>query len=221
MSSVDSVEMKADLPDWLPYKIGNFYLDSDYEKVKNGSSNKHVIFQYRNSNHILWQALYDEEVKDYAVCIKLRLFEFTDISFIQSEKDRFLNVLKDRMEQSIIKSLVYPAQSFSFPFKAKGIDVWDFELFLPLSIGPFKRGITPDKAICVLNGSYIIAEYYLEEEETGLLLFYNTFRDEFFCELRKKNYPFISHELDAVSLGQLENALKENLERLLKKLIDS
>ena len=51
--------------------------------------------------------------------------------------------------------------------------------------------------IRMINGSFIIGEYHKMDECTGLLLYYNELRDEYFAELRYKNYPEIDHHLDA------------------------
>ena len=56
------------------------------------------------------------------------------------------------------------------------------------------------------------------DECTGLLLYYNEYRDEFFAELRYKNYPEIDHHLDAKTLDQLENVLSGHLKNILSEL---
>ena len=56
------------------------------------------------------------------------------------------------------------------------------------------------------------------DECTGLLLYYNELRDEYFAELRYKNYPEIDHHLDAKNLVDLTSVLREHLGLILKGL---
>ncbi|MBS5100499.1 MAG: hypothetical protein KHY98_08150, partial [Veillonella sp.] len=57
-------------------------------------------------------------------------------------------------------------------------------------------------------------------ECTGLLLYYNELRDEYFAELRYKSYPEIDHHLDAKHLDDLAVLLREHLGAILKGLND-
>lgn len=40
-----------------------------------------------------------------------------------------------------------------------------------------------------LNGSYIIGAYECREKDTGILFFYNMYRDEYYGELRAGGIP--------------------------------
>ena len=56
------------------------------------------------------------------------------------------------------------------------------------------------------------------DDTSGLLLFYNVLRNEFFVELRRHNYPEINHDLDAKDLRELESKLETELTRVLEDL---
>ncbi|MBS6333302.1 MAG: hypothetical protein KH418_04845 [Veillonella sp.] len=73
-------------------------------------------------------------------------------------------------------------------------------------------------SIRMINGSFIIGEYHKMDECTGLLLYYNELRDEYFAELRYKSYPEIDHHLDAKNLDDLAVLLREHLGAILKGL---
>mgnify|MGYP007099972898 CR=1 FL=1 len=97
---------------------------------------------------------------------------------------------------------------------------WDFSQVMPDELEGFVRDIDPAHGIRMINGSFIIGEYRKMDECTGLLLYYNELRDEYFAELRYKSYPEIDHHLDAKNLDDLANVLREHLGPILKGLND-
>lgn len=200
---------------WCPPQIGNFVFKED----KKDDGDNYLLFHYTNAKGWRWQAFYDAEVEDYTVHIYMPLFSFADISFVNENLADYEAGLRARLEMQIQKVLVNPADNFTYPYKVKGLPEWDYQESLPEQIGGYTRDIAPDKAIRMINGSYIIAEYVKDDDDkSGLLLFYNVLRDEFFAELRAHNYPEINHEVDAKSLTAFEKVLKEKLPLILDEL---
>lgn len=195
-------------------RVGNFDLVIDDCEEKHG----YLLFHYVNDHGWKWQAQYDKEVEDYTVKVEFPLFAFNDITFIRSDLSSFTEVLVERYESVIEKTLVNPANTFTYGFAQKKIPEWEYASFLPEAVGDFQLDIVPNKAICMINGSYIIAEYAMATEKSGLLLSYNVLRDEFFAELYKNSVPIITHELDVKSLEALEVALRTSLINLLEGL---
>ena len=91
---------------------------------------------------------------------------------------------------------------------------------LPEKLGHYVRVIAPKMPLLGLNGSYIIAAYECEEKDTGILFFYNMYRDEYYGELRAKGIPGIIHQYDAKSIEALEAAIEKHLEKDLKELYE-
>ena len=89
---------------------------------------------------------------------------------------------------------------------------------MPKELEGFICDVNPAHGIRMINGSFIIGEYRKMDECTGLLLYYNELRDEYFAELRYKNYPEIDHHLDAKNLDDLTAVLREHLGPILKGL---
>lgn len=212
---------------WLPKSIGNFTLTvsslSDYDTLLASlAEGKNVLtiplFHYENDLGWRWCALYDKEVEDYTVHIKMPLFSFVDISFIRADLQSFWSVLQERCEQGLTDMLIEPSHNFTFTYRRRGIPTWDFESCMPQEVEGFIRDIDPAHGIAMINGSFIIGEYRKTDECTGLLLFYNELRDEYFAELRYKNYPEIDHHLDAKHLDELQSVLKEHLGPILQGL---
>ena len=91
----------------------------------------------------------------------------------------------------------------------------DVERLLPAAI---QLLISPDRPLLGLNGSYIIAEYENREKNTGILFFYNMYRDEYYGELRDRGIPGIVHEYDARTVEELEKKIRLHLKKDLDKL---
>ena len=104
------------------------------------------------------------------------LFSFTDINFIRGSWEEFEAVLKERAEQGLTERLIEPQKMFTYAYKHKGLADWAYEEFLPQQVGPFVRDIAPSNGVCMINGSYIIGEYRIMDDTSGLLLFYNVLR---------------------------------------------
>lgn len=199
---------------WLPPTIADFTLTVERTADDAG----YHLFSYENDKGWRWEALYDKEVEDYTVHVRMPLFEFTDISFVREEVTSYWDGMKARCVEGLTSLLITPEKGFTYAYNNKQLPTWKYEDILPPSIGEFVRDITPDKAIRMINGSYIICEYCRPDDRSGLLLFYNVLRDEFFAELRRHNFPEISHRLDANTLPKLEQVLREHLEDILTDL---
>ena len=91
---------------------------------------------------------------------------------------------------------------------------------LPERLGHYVRVIAPKMPLLGLNGSYIIAAYECEEKDTGILFFYNMYRDEYYGELRAKGIPGIIHQYDARTIEALEAAIEKHLVKDLKELYE-
>lgn len=201
---------------WLPPTVEGMTLtmDNHWDKDKD----RYYIFHYENDRHWRWEALYDQEVKDYTVHISGPLMTFVDIQFIRPDLPDFVKVLQERIERGIVSRLVRPEEYVIYGYTRKGWMDWDYTPWLPASVEGFTLDIQPHKPMAAINGSYIMASYGRGSEPTGLLLFYNTWRDECFAELRYQNYPEINHQLDAITIPELEMALSDHLAPILHEL---
>ena len=212
---------------WLPQSIEGFTLvtstESDYTTLTNRISAgedvlKVPIFHYQNDLGWRWSALYDKEVEDYTVHIEMPLFSFVDISFVRADLETFWIGLQERCVKGLTNMLIEPSNNFTFTYRRRGIPKWDFSQVMPEELEGFVRDIDPAHAIRMINGSFIIGEYRKMDECTGLLLYYNELRDEYFAELRYKSHPEIDHHLDAKNLDDLAVLLREHLGAILKGL---
>lgn len=146
------------------------------------------------------------------------LFSFVDISFVRADLESFWKGLQDRCVKGLTNMLIEPANNFTFTYRRRGIPEWYFSEVMPKELEGFICDVDPAHGIRMINGSFIIGEYRKMDECTGLLLYYNELRDEYFAELRYKNYPEIDHHLDAKNLVDLTAVLREHLGPILKGL---
>lgn len=188
----------------LDRQEGRIYFAFCWENEKNG-----------------WQvrALYDEETMDYMVKSDLRMMTLTEIELITGDFEEFKRNMKLLTPRYIARELVH-RENVSVLVRGKGFMVWDYSQFFPPVIGHYERIIEPSRPLLGLNGSYIIASYECREKETGILFFYNVYRDEYYGELRAKGIPGIIHQYDAKTIPDLEETIKAHLEKDLSELYE-
>ena len=165
-----------------------------------------------------WQvrALFDEETMDYMVKTDIRMMTLTEIELITGDFEEFKRNMKLLTPQYIAKEFIH-RENVSVLVRGKGFMVWDYTPFFPPVLGH----IDPHRPLLGLNGSYIIASYECREKETGILFFYNVYRDEYYGELRAKGIPGIIHQYDAKTIPDLEETIRNHLEKDLKDLYEN
>lgn len=164
--------------------------------------------------------LFDEETMDYMVKMDLSLFTLSEIELITGDFDAFKRNVRELTPHAIEKELI-EREKVSVLVQDKGFMNWDYEEYLPKVLGQYKRVIEPKRPILGLNGSYIIGAYECKEKETGILFFYNMYREEYYGELRAKGIPGIVHQYDAKNIDDFEKVLRANLENDLSHLYEN
>lgn len=200
---------------WLEPTLGDFQLVVEKKAL---SSTVYSLFYYINDANWRWWVLYDKEVGDYMVRITVPLVDFVDIAFVRESLAPFMDNLKANYKVSITKRFLEPQEGFVYEYKKKGIPQWNYTEVLPQTVEGYHLDVTPRTALDMINGSYVIGTYIKDNEETGVVLFYNTFRDEFFGETRQQGYPEITHDLDATTIDKFEQAILNHLQDVLQSL---
>ena len=199
----------------LKPEVGHFRLQVVNEETEEG----YAFCYYTDEKNLRWDVVYDKEVEDFTVKIRYPLFTINDIRFIKESFEEFWPQFLANYEKGLYTSLISPKERFTTEYKSKKLAEWDYREVLPAEIGRLRLDITPDRAILGINGSYIVATYLLPEGRSGIILYYNVYRDEFFCEMMKEGVPVVTHELDAKELKEWEGILQEKLANLSEKLI--
>ena len=189
----------------LPLEIETFHL----ERMDLQEERIYYAFAYKDSV-TGWEVriLFDEETQDYMVKLYFRLFTITEIELINSNYERF--------KEDVVQLLPSIGQNSFIS--------WDYCKVMPLEIDEYKLTISPDKPILGLNGSYVIAAYECIEKNTGILFFYNMYRNEYYAELISHGIPGIVHQYDSRTINELEKNIQiyiyDDLEKLKTTMIE-
>ena len=208
--------MDWDIGHELPQDIGPYHLqriDEQMERI-------YYAFGWIDPESG-WQirALYDEETSDFMIKMDLHMMTLTEIECITGDFEEFKRNVTLLTPNTIEKELIH-RENVSVLVKGKGFMVWNYEDLLPETLGHYKRIIEPSRPLLGLNGSYVIAAYECREKDTGILFFYNMYRNEYYGELRAKGIPGIIHQYDAKTISDLETEIEKNLEKDLQALYD-
>ena len=218
-------ERKKLFDDWdiekeLPSAIGDYKLRRIDEQDKDNARVYYAFGWFNENNGWKVRVLYDEETADYMVKMDLHMITLTEIECITGDFEEFKRLVPLLTPEAIEKELIR-REEVSILVKGKGFMVWDYEAALPESLGAYRRIIEPSRPLLGLNGSYIIAAYECREKDTGILFFYNTYRNEYYGELRAKGIPGIIHQYDAKTITALEGEIKKNLQKDLEALYEN
>ena len=201
------------------------------DKTKKAREERRKLFMDWDIGHELPQDIgpyhlqrIDEQVERiyYAfgwIKMDLHMMTLTEIECITGDFEEFKRNVTLLTPNTIEKELIH-RENVSVLVKGKGFMVWNYEDLLPETLGHYKRIIEPSRPLLGLNGSYVIAAYECREKDTGILFFYNMYRNEYYGELRAKGIPGIIHQYDAKTISDLETEIEKNLEKDLQALYD-
>lgn len=215
----ERVERRQKFLDWeiekeLPVEIGEYKL----HRIDRQEERIYFAFGWQ-SEETGWEVrvLFDEETMDYMVKMYLRLITLTEIECITGDFEEFKRNVQLLTPKSIEKELIR-REEVSIIVRGRGFLAWDYEDFFPETIGAYRRVLEPKRPLLGLNGSYVICAYECREKETGILFFYNMYRDEYYGELRAGGIPGIIHQYDAKTIPQFEETLRKHLKKDLEDL---
>ena len=214
----ERAERRQKFLDWdiekeLPAQIGEYKL----KRLDRQEGRIYFAFCWEDEK-TGWQirALFDEETMDYMVKAFLHMVTFSEIELITGDFEEYKRNMKLLTPKYIEKEFIR-REDVSILVRGQGFMVWDYKPFFPETIGHYKRTVEPHRPLLGLNGSYIICAYECAEKNTGILFFYNIYRNEYYGELRAQGIPGIIHQYDAKTLSDFE---KEITSRLAKDLED-
>ena len=209
--------MDWDIENELPADIGPYHL----QRIDTQQDRIYYAFGWIDEKSG-WQirALYDEETADYMIKMDLHMMTLTEIECITGDFEEFQGYVRKLTPKAIEKELIH-REEVSVLVRGKGFMVWDYHELLPETLGAYQRIIAPDRPLLGLNGSYVIAAYECQEKDTGILFFYNMYRNEYYGELRAKGIPGIIHQYDAKTIEELEKKIEIHLEKDLEDLYNN
>ncbi|MEE3452690.1 hypothetical protein [Dialister sp.] len=214
-------ERRQKFLDWdiekeLPTEIGEYKL----KRLDRQEGRIYFAFCWENEK-TGWQvrALFDEETMDYMVKTFFPMVTLTEIELITGEFEEYQRNMKRLTPAYIEKELIH-REDVSVLIRGKAFMVWDYTPFFPETIGHYKRTLEPHRPLLGLNGSYIICAYECPEKNTGILFFYNIYREDYYGEFRAQGIPGIIHQYDAKNLEIFEEKITTHLVKDLENLYE-
>ena len=178
----------------------------------------YYAFAYTNTkNGWTVHVLFNEETMDYMIKTDFRLFVMTDIDLLTGSFDVFRRELPEILPRNI-KKVLENRKMLSVLVQGKAFTSWDWKEVLPPKAGSYTRVIDPSEPVCGLNGSYVIAAYECRDNGSGVLFFYNMYRDDYYGEIRSGGVPVIVHQYDAKSAQELGEHIRKHLMEDLESL---
>ena len=199
----------------MPKEANGFFLSLE----QSNSLRQKLVFTYKNNQtRRSFSILYDKTTKKYLAQASVGFTAFCNIDYMTDNLDKLEELLTARLEGTLHSLGEFDRKYLGYEFLQKKILDWPYTKELPAEVLGFELFITPREPVKVVNGSYIIIDYSDFDIESGLIIYYNIFRDEFFGELRFKNTPLTTSEFDSKTLPELEDKIKSGLNTVLASL---
>lgn len=201
--------------DTLPKDISGFQLIMD--QYIHGDFYD-ICYYISNDKHRRLTLYFHAETNEYKVRVSVGAIEFCRLECITSTLSEFEEMLSAHLKKILYDIIGISSDNDDYFLRQTNIMTWDFSHSLPIYLEGFTLYISPDKPLHITNGSYIIADYEDFEHNSNLSLYYNIFRDEFFCEYHINNTSYIDYDFDSSTTAELNRKVSMFLESRLKTI---
>ncbi len=175
----------------------------------------HPVFH----RHVL--VYYHDETQEYKLRERVGTLEFCNIECIARDLDSFERLLQDNLEKILLGMIHFQPETVSSMLTEKKITTWNYESILPPTIEGFERFIQPKQPLRITNGSYVIIDYENFNKNSNMAIYYNIYRDDFFCEAHVNGTEKIFYQFDSHLLEDLEEKIQHNLISCLHEIANS
>lgn len=162
--------------------------------------------------------VYDTGTKEYMVLVQVGLTEFCDIRFIHEQLDPFVACLRDSLQRRLEMLRGGNLSLLESGFRDSGVFDSDIDEGLPAEQAGFQLFLRPRESLPVTNGSYLILDYSDFDAQSGLRIFFNLFRDDYYGEFLLLGVPQATNRFDSRALPLLREKLKNGLGASLNEL---
>ena len=216
----DSYTEKVDaaLADWpklqeLPQEIAGFRRSCERRQ----ENAQYEFSRYDHADlHRAAIGFYDAVTDSYKLRVQIGVVSYALPSFVCKELGRFgdeLDVYLPRVMEDLLAETLHTQELQAI---CDAVLAWEYGAALPEECEGFVLFIRPKSPAALTNGSYLVIDYVDFSQESDVGIYYNFYRDEFFCEYHIWGMPYVSYDFDAVDLEELEQRLKLYLVRYLK-----
>jgi hypothetical protein len=170
------------------------------------------IFRYENiAARKELRCFYNRATRDYMLRRVFGLNEYNDGKYITPDLAVFTALLQEGLaDEARDLSSFARAQSHSL-LREKGVLNWAYQNTLPDAGAGFELYIRPDAPACLINGSFIVADYSDFAGGHQFAVYYNELRDEFYAEKKRAGLVETTAFFDARTIKELDKKLKDSL----------
>lgn len=208
--------VKWDADTILPPQIGGFIrrpLTDEDEAVRR-------FFQYENAEKN-WRidGFFQEETQDFVVKYDIGVAVWTEMHLLFGDGNAYGRALAEVFVPRVTARFVEPERHLPRMVADLDLAAYEWDDLLASSYRSLQRKIAPTAPVEGLNGSYVVGLYADAANERGVLLFYNTFRDEFFAETCYRRVPGMIHDLDARDVTMWREVLAARLTAVMDRVL--
>ena len=172
----------------------------------------------QTANHRQVVLYYHHETQEYKLRERLGSLEFCHIECIATALADFEILLRENLEKILSQHNAPSDDTMDSMIQKKKILDWNYSSLLPNEVEDFYLFIHPDQPLKITNGSYVIIDYENFNENNNFAIYYNIYRDDFFCEAHSKGMEKSYYQFDSNTLEELEDKLASNLSPCLAEI---
>ncbi len=180
------------------------------------------LFTYSNPKlHRMVSIYFHDETKEYKLRERVGTLEFCNIECIDRKLEGFERLLQENLEKILLGMIHFRPETVCSMLETKKVTTWDYSKFLPDTLEGFELFIRPEQPLRITNGSYVVFDYENFDKNCNMAIYYNIYRDDFFCEAHINGYSKIYYEFDSKEMEDLEEKVQIHLAACLHDIIEN
>ena len=198
----------------LPTEIDGYLLSKDRAKHEA----QYDFFRYdRAEAHRAVVGFYDAATTSYKLRVEIGVVRFALPSFIHGDLETFGRELQRYLPRVMAEMHADALETQELLPVRESIVAWEYGKELPEQLEGYELFVRPSVPAQMTNGSFLIIDYVDFARANDVGIYYNCYRNEFFGEYHAAGMPYVSYDFDAESLEELEQCLRLNLVRYLRR----
>ena len=200
--------------DELPAELNGYLLSKNREKHEA----QYDFFRYdRADAHRSVVSFYDAATTSYKLRVEIGVVSFALPSFIHGDLETFGRELQRYLPRVMAEMHADALETQELLPVRESIAAWEYGRELPEQLEGYELFVRPSAPAQMTNGSFLIIDYVDFARANDVGIYYNCYRNEFFGEYHAAGMPYVSYDFDASDLEELEQRLKLNLARYLRR----
>ena len=211
---VDAALAEWSVLDELPAEIEGFVLS----KARKPREAQYEFFRYDHAaEHRAVVGFYDAATASYKLRAEIGVVSFALPSFIHGDLETFGRELQRYLPRVMAEMHADALETQELLPVRESIAAWEYGRELPEQLEGYELFVRPSAPAQMTNGSFLIIDYVDFARANDVGIYYNCYRNEFFGEYHAAGMPYVSYDFDASDLEELEQRLRLNLARYLRR----